>query len=67
MATKRAAQLPSDVDTIIVTQFPNISHAFPQWATGLADGEALVLGSDGKGGVALIGRIKIDQWPEFRP
>jgi hypothetical protein len=64
---KKAAQLPSSVDTIIVTQFPNISRAFPQWASGLADGEALVLSSDAKGGVALIGRIKIEEWPQFRP
>lgn len=63
----RAAQLPSGVNTVIVTQFPNISGAFPQWASGLADGEALVLGSDGKGGVALIGRITIQEWPQFRP
>jgi hypothetical protein len=64
---KRAAQLPSGVDTIIVTQFPNISRSFPQWASGLADGEALVLSSDAKGRVALIGRIKIEEWPQFRP
>jgi hypothetical protein len=62
----RAAQLPSGVNTVIVTQFPNISRAFPQWASGLADGEALVLGSDGRGSVALMGRIKIEEWPEFR-
>jgi hypothetical protein len=49
-----------------VTQFPNISRAFPQWASGLADGEAFVLGSDGRGSVALMGRIKIEEWPEFR-
>ena len=58
---KRAAQLPSGVDTIIVTQFPNISRSFPQWASGLADGEALVLSSDAKGRVALI-----EEWPQFR-
>ena len=51
---------------VAVTQFPNISRAFPQWASGLADGEALVLGSDGRGSVALMGRIKIEEWPEFR-
>lgn len=64
---KKAAQLPSGVDTMIVTQFPNISRAFPQWSSGLADGEALVIGSDGKGGTALIGRIPIADWPRFRP
>lgn len=64
---KKAAQLPVGVNTIVVTQLPNISQAFPQWASGLTDGEALVIGSDGKGGTALLGRIKIDEWPQFRP
>ncbi len=63
----KAAQLPPGVDTVIVTQFPNISRAFPQWSTGLADGEALVVAPDGKGGTALAGRIKIEDWPRFRP
>lgn len=64
---KKAAQLPPGVETIIVTQFPNISRAFPQWSSGLADGAALVLGPDGKGGTALAGRINIEEWPHFRP
>jgi hypothetical protein len=63
----KAAQLPAGVDTVIVTQLPNISRAFPQWSSGLADGEALVIGPDGKGGTALIGRIKTEEWPHFRP
>ena len=64
---KKAAQLLPGVDTVIVTQFPNISRAFPQWSSGLSDGEALVIGSDGKGEAALIGRIPIADWPRFRP
>lgn len=64
---KKAEQFPSGSNTFIVTQFPNISRAFPQWSSGLSDGEALVLGSDGKGGTALIGKIKIEDWPKFRP
>lgn len=63
----KAAQLPPGVDTIVVTQFPNISRAFPQWSSGLADGEALVVSPDGKGGTALLGRIKMEEWPRFRP
>lgn len=63
----KAAQLPPGVDTIIVTQFPNISQAFPQWSSGMGDGEALVVGPDGKGGTALIGRIPIAEWPRFQP
>jgi hypothetical protein len=49
-----------------VTHLPNITRAFPQLASGLADGEALIFGSDGKGGATLVTRIKIEEWPEIR-
>jgi hypothetical protein len=49
-------------DTIIVTQFPNISAAFGDAAAGMKDGEALVFRPGGTGPVA-IGRIRIEQWP----
>lgn len=62
----KATQVHAKTDTVIVTHFPNISRAFPQWSSGLTDGEALVLGPDGKGGTALVGRIKIEDWPRFR-
>ena len=64
---KRAAPLPYGVNTFIVTQFPNSSRAFSQWSTGMADGEALALGLDGSSSMGPIGRIKIEDWPEFRP
>jgi hypothetical protein len=64
---KKAMELPRGTNTIIVTHFPNMSRAFPQWTSGLADGEALVLGSDGKGGATLIARIKIEEWSKLRP
>jgi phosphohistidine phosphatase SixA len=62
---KRVTQFPSGSNTILVTHFPNIRDAFPQ-ASGVDDGEALVFGSDGKGGAALLARIKIEQWPGLR-
>jgi hypothetical protein len=46
--------------------FPNINRAFPQLLSGLADGEALVFGPDGKGGAALVARVKIKEWPKMR-
>jgi phosphohistidine phosphatase SixA len=61
----RAAEVPSMGNTIIVTHMPNISRAFPQ-VTGVTDGEALVFRPDGKGGTTLIGRIKIEEWPNLR-
>jgi phosphohistidine phosphatase SixA len=59
-------QLPARTNTIIVTHFPNMSRAFPQWTSGLTDGEALIFGSDGKGGTTLIARIKIEEWPRMQ-
>jgi phosphohistidine phosphatase SixA len=59
-------QLPRGTNTVVVTHLPNVSRAFPQWATGLSDGETLVFGPDGKGGVTVVARIPIGQWPQMR-
>ncbi|HEV3332927.1 MAG TPA: histidine phosphatase family protein [Bryobacteraceae bacterium] len=63
---KRVTQFPAGANTIIVTHFPNISRAFPQLAAGLADGEALIFGPDGKGAATLVARVKIEEWPKLR-
>lgn len=63
---KRVTEFPSGANTFIVTHFPNLMGAFPQWASGVTDGEALVLGPDGKGGATLVARIKIDDWPKLK-
>jgi len=52
-------------NTIIVTHFPNVNEAFAKDAGGLADGEALILHPDGHGAAAVIGRIKIEDWPRL--
>ncbi len=62
----RVTQFPTGANTILVTHFPNLTGAFPQWAAGVADGEALVLGPDGKGGATLVARIKIDEWAKLK-
>jgi len=64
---KKVTQLPTGANTIVVTHSPNMIRAFPEWTSGLADGEALVFGSDGKGGRTLIARIKIEEWSRIRP
>ena len=64
---KKITELPKGTNTIVVTHFPNMSRAFPQSTSGLADGEALVFGSDGKGRTTLIARVKIEEWPKLRP
>jgi phosphohistidine phosphatase SixA len=61
----RAAQLPQGSNTIVVTHMPNISRAFPDWGQ-VADGETVVVGPDGKGGLRSLGRIKIEEWPQLR-
>ena len=59
----RSTQLPSPgVNTVFVTHSPNMSEAFPTAATGMADGEALVLRPDGKGSASVIARVKIEDW-----
>jgi phosphohistidine phosphatase SixA len=63
---KRVADLPARTNTVIVTHQPNIARAFPSVAADLTDGEALVFGTDGKGGSILIGRVKIEDWPHLQ-
>jgi phosphohistidine phosphatase SixA len=61
-----ATAFPRGTNTVLVTHLPNISAAFPEWSSGLEDGETLVLGPDGKGGASLVARIKIEQWPHLK-
>jgi phosphohistidine phosphatase SixA len=61
-----AAKPPSaGADRFLITHLPNIAGAFGDAAQGIADGEALVFHPDGKGGAALVGRIKVDDWPKL--
>jgi hypothetical protein len=45
-----------------VTQFPNIQDALGQNASGLTEGEALVLRAGGAGADEVVGRVKIEDW-----
>jgi phosphohistidine phosphatase SixA len=62
---KNSAEFPKGTNTILITHFPNMTRAFPQWTSDLADGEALVIGPDGKGGTTLLARVKIEEWPKL--
>jgi phosphohistidine phosphatase SixA len=64
---KRVTQFPNGANTILVTHAPNLTRAFPQQAAGVADGEALIFGPDGKGGALLVARVKVEEWPKLRP
>jgi phosphohistidine phosphatase SixA len=52
-------------NTVIITHYPNITEAFADQATDLAEGEALIFRPDGRGGALLVGRVKIDDWPKL--
>lgn len=59
----KAAESPhSGKNTIIVTHYPNIAEVYPQEPNGLADGEALILHPDDRGGAPIVARVKIDEW-----
>ncbi len=62
---KQVTEFPSGSNTILITHQPNIAGAFPQWSDSLSEGEALILGPDGKGGASLIARVKIEEWPKL--
>jgi len=62
----KASALPRPHEnTLIVTHFPNIIEAYPQDGEGLADGEALILHPDGRGGATIVAHVKIDEWPSL--
>ena len=63
LQSKLAESPRPGTNTIIVTQFPNIQAALGQSAAGLADGEALVVRPDVQGADAIVGRMKIEEWP----
>ncbi|HMF14350.1 MAG TPA: histidine phosphatase family protein [Gemmataceae bacterium] len=62
---QRVTLRPRGTNTILVTHLPNISRAFPASSAGLTDGEALIFSPDGKGGAAVVARVKIDEWPRL--
>jgi hypothetical protein len=62
----KVTQFPVAANTVLVTHLPNLTGAFPQLAAGMADGEALIFASDGKGGAKVVARVKIEDWPRIR-
>jgi phosphohistidine phosphatase SixA len=61
----RVTQFANDSNTILVTHLPNITRAFPQHASGVADGDALVFGPSGDG-AAVVAHIKVADWLTLR-
>ncbi len=63
---KAVTQFTPGTNTLLITHQPNIAKAFPDLMPPTADGEAIVFGPDGKGGAAVVARIKIDEWPHLK-
>jgi hypothetical protein len=63
LQAKVAEKPRAGTNTVIVTQFPNIVEAFGQNASGLAEGDALIVHPGDAGADAVVGRVKIDEWP----
>jgi phosphohistidine phosphatase SixA len=63
---KQVTQFPTGTNTILITHLPNLTRAFPQLAMGMADGEALIFGSDHKGGSVFMAHVKIEWWPKLK-
>jgi phosphohistidine phosphatase SixA len=62
----QVAVLPAaGTNTLIITHLRNISAAFPSDTKELAEGEALIYRSNGKGSATLAGRVRIEDWPKL--
>ena len=59
----KVAEVPRSGNTVLVTHQPNLARAFPDWGSTVLDGETVIIRPDGKGGITVIGRITIDDWP----
>jgi phosphohistidine phosphatase SixA len=59
------AAVPPDAgtNTIMITHAPNVAGAFGDRAAGMADGETLIVRPDGSGGIDVVARVKIEDWP----
>ena len=59
----KVTEVPRSGNTVLVTHQPNLSRAFPDWGSVVEDGETVVIRPDGKGGISVVGRIRIGDWP----
>ena len=61
----KVAEIPTERNTVIVTHMPNIARAFPAWGS-VADGETVIVRPDGKGGMTVTAKVKIEEWAGLR-
>jgi phosphohistidine phosphatase SixA len=62
----KVTEVPRSGNILLVTHQPNLSRAFPDWGSGVEDGETVVIRPDGKGGISVVGRIRIADWSQMR-
>lgn len=53
---------PAAGNRLLITHGPNVTAAFPAFAEGMEEGEALVLAPSAAGGPVLVARIRISEW-----
>ena len=53
-------------NTVVITHFPNLRSAFPEYAASLADGEALVFVPDASGGTRMLRHVRVEEWPAIQ-
>jgi len=58
----RVTEVPRSGNTLLVTHQPNLSRAFPDWGSAVEEGETVVIRPDAKGGISVVGRIRIGDW-----
>ena len=63
LQAKVAERPRAGTNTIIVTQYPNIQEAIGQNASGLTEGDALIVRPGDAGADEIVGRVKIEEWP----
>jgi phosphohistidine phosphatase SixA len=56
---------PPSGNLLLITHQPNFMLAFPD-AGGIAEGEIVAFRPDGRGGSAVVGRIRVDDWGRLR-
>jgi phosphohistidine phosphatase SixA len=64
LRTQTRTAAPSG-NLLLVTHQPNFTLAFPD-AGGIAEGEMVVFRPDGRGGSAIVGRIRVEDWARLR-
>ena len=62
---QKVAEVPRSGNSLLVTHQPNLSRAFADWGGTVADGEVVVIRPNGRGDLAVIGRVPIEAWTQL--